>query len=90
MSSLQYSSKHDRILCSSFFRLSIAPAFDKYMEWGFVDCSVRFYMAESKKVFSLNFIAGFSLLIHGSSSDYSSMSIKGKLPALPLPIQGPS
>ena len=50
ISSLSYSNKHDRILSSSPFRLNIGPAYDKFMEWGFVDNSIRFYSSESKKV----------------------------------------
>ena len=48
-----YSLKHDRLLSSGGFQLNIGPAFDKYMEWGFVDGGVRFYASETKKVGSL-------------------------------------
>lgn len=50
VSSLMYSWKHDRLLCSGGFRLNIGPAFDKFMEWGFIDGGVRFYNCENKKV----------------------------------------
>ena len=50
VSSLQYWPKHDRLLCSGPFRLNIAPTYDKYMEWGFIDGSVRFFAADTKKV----------------------------------------
>ena len=50
VSSLMYSWKHDRLLCSGGFRLNIGPVFDKYMEWGFIDGGIRFYNAENKKV----------------------------------------
>ena len=50
IASLLYSVKQDRLLCSSTFRLNIPPNCDKYMEWGFIDGSVRFYAADSKKV----------------------------------------
>ena len=50
VSSLLFSSKHDRLLCSGAFRINIPQNFDKYMEWGFTDGSVRFYATESKKV----------------------------------------
>ena len=49
---LQYSSKYEKLICSAPFRLNIGPAFDKYMEWGFIDGSVRFYAADTKKVYS--------------------------------------
>lgn len=44
------SMKHDRLLCAPPLRLNIPPAYDKYMEWGFADGSVRFYSADSRKV----------------------------------------
>lgn len=50
ISTLQYSKRHERLLCSGPFKFNIGPAYDKYMEWGFIDGSVRFYNAESKKV----------------------------------------
>jgi hypothetical protein len=42
--------KHDRLLCAAPLRLNIPPNYDKYMEWGFFDGSVRFYSADSRKV----------------------------------------
>lgn len=42
--------KQDRLLCAAPLRLNIPPGYDKYMEWGFFDGSVRFYSAESRKV----------------------------------------
>ncbi len=50
VASLSFSSKQDRLLCSAAFRLNIPPAYDKYMEWGFADGSIRFYAAESRKL----------------------------------------
>ena len=50
VSSLQYWPKYERLLCSGPFRLNIGPAYDKYMEWGFIDGSVRFFAADTKKV----------------------------------------
>lgn len=47
---LQYSSKHEKLIYSAPFRLNIGPAYDKYMEWGFIDGSIRFYAADTKKV----------------------------------------
>ncbi|PWY96407.1 beige/beach domain protein [Aspergillus sclerotioniger CBS 115572] len=44
------SMKHDRLLCAAALRLNIPPSYDKYMEWGFFDGSVRFYSADSRKV----------------------------------------
>lgn len=51
---LQYSSKHEKLICSAPFRLNIGPAYDKYMEWGFIDGSVRFYAADTKKLIGLS------------------------------------
>jgi hypothetical protein len=50
VSSLMYSTKQDRLVCSGGFRLNMPMNCDKYMEWGYIDGSVRFYIAESRKV----------------------------------------
>ncbi|KAI9801080.1 MAG: hypothetical protein M1833_002948 [Piccolia ochrophora] len=50
VASLLYSAKHDRLLCSAAFRLNIPPTYDKYMEWGFSDNSVRFYSSDGRKL----------------------------------------
>ena len=50
VSSLLFSWKQERLLCSAAFRLNIPPSYDKYMEWGFADGSIRFYSAESRKL----------------------------------------
>lgn len=42
--------KHDRLLCTAALRLNIPPTYDKYLEWGFFDGSVRFYSADNRKV----------------------------------------
>lgn len=44
------SMKQDRLLCAAPLRLNIPPNYDKYMEWGFFDGSVRFYSTDSRKV----------------------------------------
>ncbi|KAI0172638.1 beach-domain-containing protein [Hypoxylon sp. FL1284] len=49
VASLIYSPKLDRLLCSSPFRLNLPPSFDKYVEWGFADNSVRFFHTENRK-----------------------------------------
>ncbi|KAF1830743.1 beach-domain-containing protein [Decorospora gaudefroyi] len=53
ISSLNYTSKSDKLLCSAPFRLNIPPHHDRYMEWGFTDGSVRFYDSHSKKLIGL-------------------------------------
>lgn len=53
ITSLIYSAKLDRLLCSSAFRSNMPPTYDKYMEWGYADNSVRFYSADSKKLLGL-------------------------------------
>jgi beige protein homolog 1 len=50
VSSLSFSWKQDRLLCSAAFRLNIPPTYEKYLEWGFADGSIRFYSAESRKL----------------------------------------
>ncbi|KAL2846439.1 hypothetical protein BJY01DRAFT_213407 [Aspergillus pseudoustus] len=44
------SMRHDRLLCTAALRLNIPPNFDKYMEWGFFDGSVRFYSSDNRKL----------------------------------------
>ena len=44
------SMRQDHLLCTAALRLNIPPTYDRYMEWGFFDGSVRFYSAESRKV----------------------------------------
>lgn len=53
VSSLIYSSKLDRLLCATAFRLNLPPNYDKYLEWGFADNSIRFYFTDSKKLAGL-------------------------------------
>jgi hypothetical protein len=50
VASLSFSLKQDRLLCAAAFRLNLPPNYDKYMEWGFFDGSVRFYAADTRKV----------------------------------------
>ncbi|CAJ2504012.1 Uu.00g114060.m01.CDS01 [Anthostomella pinea] len=54
VASLLYSPKLDRLLCSSPFRLNLPPFFDKYLEWGYADNSVRFYFTENRKSAGVN------------------------------------
>ncbi|KAJ3578403.1 hypothetical protein NPX13_g2165 [Xylaria arbuscula] len=49
VASLIYSPKLDRLLCSSPFRLNLPPIYDKYLEWGYADNSVRFFSSENRK-----------------------------------------
>ncbi|CAI6309176.1 unnamed protein product [Periconia digitata] len=53
VSSLAYIAKSDKLLCSAPFRHNIPPHYDRYMEWGFTDGSVRFYDSASKKLVGL-------------------------------------
>ncbi|PSN72526.1 beach-domain-containing protein [Corynespora cassiicola Philippines] len=53
VSSLAYITKGDKLLCSAPFRHNIPPHYDRYMEWGFTDGSVRFYDSNSKKLLGL-------------------------------------
>lgn len=48
VSSLIYSPKLDRLLCAAPFRLNFAP-YDKYLEWGYADNSVRFFFTENRR-----------------------------------------
>jgi hypothetical protein len=49
VSHMSWSTKHERLICSSPFRLHVPPSFDKYMEWGFCDGSIRFFSMDGKK-----------------------------------------
>ncbi|KAF2203647.1 beach-domain-containing protein [Delitschia confertaspora ATCC 74209] len=53
VSSLVHSPKSDRLLCSAAFRHNIPPTYDRYMEWGFTDGSVRFYSSDNRKLLGL-------------------------------------
>ncbi|KAF1940088.1 beach-domain-containing protein [Clathrospora elynae] len=53
IASLNYITKSDKLLCSAPFRHNIPPHYDRYMEWGFTDGSVRFYESHSKKLIGL-------------------------------------
>ena len=53
IASLTFSWKSDKLLCSGAFRLNIPPRFDRYMEWGFFDGSVRFYSSENQRLLGL-------------------------------------
>ncbi|KOS16861.1 Beige protein -like protein 1 [Escovopsis weberi] len=52
VSSLVYAPKLDRLLCASPFRLNFPP-FDKFMEWGYADSSIRFFFADNRKLAGL-------------------------------------
>lgn len=49
VASLIYSPKLDRLLCASPFRLHMPPYFDKFLEWGFADNSIRFFLSDNRK-----------------------------------------
>lgn len=53
IASLCFSWKQERLLCSGPFRINIPPHYDKYMEWGFVDSSVRFYSSDNRQQIGL-------------------------------------
>jgi WD40 repeat protein len=49
VASLIYAPKLDRLLCASPFRLNLPPHYDKFLEWGFADNSVRFFFTDNRK-----------------------------------------
>ncbi|KAL9036430.1 MAG: hypothetical protein Q9214_006134, partial [Letrouitia sp. 1 TL-2023] len=53
VTSLQYSAKHDRLLCSGPNKLHIGPAYDTYLAWGFIDGGIRFYSSDNHKLLGL-------------------------------------
>ncbi|ATY63554.1 beige BEACH domain-containing [Cordyceps militaris] len=48
VASLIYASKLDRLLCASPFRLNLPP-YDKFLEWGYADNTVRFFFSDNRK-----------------------------------------
>ncbi|KAL5631093.1 hypothetical protein BROUX41_000965 [Berkeleyomyces rouxiae] len=48
VASLVYAPKLDRLLAASPFRLHFAP-YDKYLDFGFADASLRFFFSESRR-----------------------------------------
>lgn len=57
MSALTYSTKLDRLHCASPFRLNFPP-YDKFMEWGYADNSIRFFHSDNRKVRSSHLLKG--------------------------------
>ncbi|KAB5562922.1 hypothetical protein GE09DRAFT_764165 [Coniochaeta sp. 2T2.1] len=49
VSSLIYAPKLDRLLCASPFRLNLPPQYDKFLEWGYADNSVRFFFSDNRR-----------------------------------------
>lgn len=53
VASLIYAAKLDRLLCASPFRINMPPHFDKFLEWGFADNSIRFFLSDNRKPIGL-------------------------------------
>ncbi|KPM35037.1 Beige 1 [Neonectria ditissima] len=49
VATLIYAPKLDRLLCASSFRLNL-PSYDKFLEWGYADNSIRFFFSDNRKV----------------------------------------
>ncbi|KAK5656205.1 hypothetical protein OQA88_4966 [Cercophora sp. LCS_1] len=49
VASLIYVPKLDRLLCASPFRVNFPPQYDKFLEWGYADNSVRFFFSDNRK-----------------------------------------
>ncbi|KAK3372394.1 hypothetical protein B0H63DRAFT_293925 [Podospora didyma] len=49
VASLIYAPKLDRLLCASPLRLNLPPQYDKFLEWGYADNSVRFFFTDNRK-----------------------------------------
>ena len=47
---MSWSEKQERLICSGPFRLHVPPNYDKYVEWGFVDGSLRFFSLDGKRL----------------------------------------
>ncbi|KAI4087807.1 MAG: hypothetical protein LQ344_006563 [Seirophora lacunosa] len=53
VTSLQYSTKLDQLICSAPSKVNIGPSYDKYLEWGYTDGGIRFYASDTKKLIGL-------------------------------------
>lgn len=53
ITSLQYSAKLDRLMCSAPSKINIGPTFDKYLEWGYIDGGIRFFASDTKRLIGL-------------------------------------
>ncbi|CAG2001797.1 unnamed protein product [Fusarium graminearum] len=62
VASLLYASKLDRLLCASPFRLNF-PSYDKFLEWGYADNSIRFFFSDNRKVIRNH------ILVHGRTAN---------------------
>ncbi|KAK0628604.1 hypothetical protein B0T17DRAFT_159534 [Bombardia bombarda] len=49
VASLIYAPKLDRLLCASPLRLNLPPQYDKFLEWGYADNSVRFFFSDNRR-----------------------------------------
>ncbi|PNY27049.1 Beige protein [Tolypocladium capitatum] len=49
VASLVHAPKLDRLLCAPPLRLNLPP-YDKFLEWGYADGSVRFFFSDNRKV----------------------------------------
>ena len=47
---LRWSAKHEKLIPSGIRSLSLGPTFEKYVEWGYFDGSLRFYSRANNKV----------------------------------------
>ena len=45
-----YSERRERLICSGPLRLNVPPQYDKYVEWGFTDGSLRFFQIDNNGV----------------------------------------
>ncbi|VBB72904.1 Putative protein of unknown function [Podospora comata] len=54
VSSLIYVQKYDRLLCASPFRINLPPFYDKFVEWGYADNSVRFFFSDNRRLAGLH------------------------------------
>jgi hypothetical protein len=88
VTSLYWSSKHERLLSSGPFRINVGPAYDEYLVWGFIDGSVRFFATDTKKVNStLVWGRTCKQLTLSSKSAYSNICIKASFLTLYLQIR---
>ena len=49
VASLIYAPKLDRLLCATPLRINLPPQYDKFLEWGYADNSVRFFFTDNRR-----------------------------------------
>ena len=100
VSSLTYSHKTERLLCTGAFRLNMPPYYDVFVDWGFVDGSIRFFATESGNLLTIcehlhqtqisaaAFVDARTLITAGEDSVISLWTVSGASKRIELTLKG--